>query len=301
VKENKTLKSKTINKIYYNQQIIKSTTIIMRKILSIFSLIIIFNACSSDQGINEPTLPNLIKTEQRSYFNNNLEEIIITNYENKKITTESFFDPNNQLVAKTVWGYANNVLSNIKTYSPSNVLVGEFNLTYNNAGKLTQTIRNEGTYTTTTTFSYNGNTISSERNANGYITNKTFTLNANGIIDKEYENGDLMVSIVYNNVNPISKTIHGNFGNTYNLTYASGGVLPYSYQDIYGTIPSNAQLFQNSIFDSSNILANQLLQTVTSSSFNMNKVYTFNSNNQPLTGKTYYNNVLSSEKTYFYE
>ncbi len=273
----------------------------MRKILSIFSLIIIFNACSSDQGINEPTLPNLIKTEQRSYFNNNLEEIIITNYENKKITTESFFDPNNQLVAKTVWGYANNVLSNIKTYSPSNVLVGEFNLTYNNAGKLTQTIRNEGTYTTTTTFSYNGNTISSERNANGYITNKTFTLNANGIIDKEYENGDLMVSIVYNNFNPITKTIHGNFGNTYNLTYSTTGVLPYSYQDIYGTIPSNAQLFQNSIFDSSNILANQLLQTVTSSSFNMNKVYTFNSNNQPLTGKTYYNNVLSSEKTYFYE
>lgn len=274
----------------------------MRKILSIFSLIIIINACSSDEGINEPTLPNLIKTEQRSYFNNNLEEIIITNYENKKITKESFFDPNNQLVAKTVWSYTNNVLSNIKTYSPSNVLVGEFNLTYNNAGKLVQTIRNEGTYTTTTTtFSYNGNTISSERNANGYITNKTFTLNANGIIDKEYENGDLMVSIVYNNFNPISKTIHGNFGNTYNLTYSTTGVLPFSYQDIYGMIPANAQLFQNSIFDSSGILANQLLQTVTSSNFNMNNVYTFNSDNQPLTSSTYRNNVLNSEKTYFYE
>jgi antitoxin component YwqK of YwqJK toxin-antitoxin module len=274
----------------------------MRKILTLLTLTLIFNSCSSDDSSNEPSLPNLLKTEQRSYFNNNLEEVIITNFNGKKIVSESFYDPNNQLVAKTVWGYSNNMLSNIKTFSPSNVLNSEFNLTYNSAGRLSQTNSVEGTYTTTTTFTYNGNTILSERNSNGYITNKTFTLNSNGIIDKEYENGELLISIIFNNFNPVSKTIHGSFGSTYNLTYTSTGISPYSFQDIFGATPTNTQLFQNnSIFDSSNMLANQLLQTVTSTNFNMNKVYTFNSNNQPLTAKTYRNNVLSNEVTFYYE
>lgn len=268
-----------------------------RKYLFQIIFIIIFSACSSDEN-SEPTLPTLKKTEQREYSNGQLQSTIITHFNNNKIISFDFYNVNNQLIGREVWSYSNNVLSNIKTFSASNVLVRELNAIYNN-GKLVQTINTEGSYTTTTTFTYNSNnTISSLRNSNGQLTNKTFSLNASGIIDKEYENGILNVSIQFNNFNPTSKI---SYGSTKVYTYHETGVFPYNFQEIFGTIPSNAQLFQNNLDNSSDILINKLILNVSTTGFIKQIDYTFNENNQPLTSKTYYNNILASETTYFYE
>ena len=140
--------------------------------------------------------------------------------------------------------------------------------------------------------------IRDSTNSNGNTSIKTFEVNNNGIIDKEIINGDVRVSVEYNNLSPITST---SFSSTYNYTYQENGSLPFSFENIFGTIRINAVLFQNSLADSIGSLTTELVTGITSGSSSEEYVYTLNEDNFPLTKKDYYNGELTNEFDYTYE
>ena len=260
-------------------------------------------SCSSDDDDNPQTqISQLTKIEQRSFYNGTLEEKIIINYSNQKPELWSFYDETNQLTFTSEWNYSTNGnLISIKGYLPDGSLSSESNISYDNSNRIIQTIRSEenNTYITSTNFIHNSdNTITSNTDSNGNISSKIFEINNNGIIDKEIENGNVIVSVQYDNLKPISKT---SYSTTYNYTYEENGSIPITFQSLFGANPINVVLFQNSLNDSSDSLTTELITEIASTSSTEEYVYTLNDDNFPATRKDYYNGELDDEFDYFYE
>ena len=260
-------------------------------------------SCSSDDDDNPQTqISQLTKIEQRSFYNGTLEEKIIINYSNQKPELWSFYDETNQLTFMSEWNYSTNGnLISIKGYLPDGSLSSESNISYDNSNRIIQTIRSEenNTYITSTNFIHNSdNTITSNTDSNGNISSKIFEINNNGIIDKEIENGNVIVSVQYDNLKPISKT---SYSTTYNYTYEENGSIPITFQSLFGANPINVVLFQNSLNDSSDSLTTELITEIASTSSTEEYVYTLNDDNFPATRKDYYNGELDDEFDYFYE
>lgn len=271
-------------------------------LLTIFIGLSILSCSSDDNDSPQPQTSQLIRVEQRSFYNGALEEKIIMDYKNQKPELWSFYDDANQLTYSTKWNYASNgSLSSIKGYLPNENLDYELNISYDNSNRITQTTRMEenNTYLTTTNFIHNSNnTITSNTNSNGNISTKTFEINSNGIIDKEIVNGNVIVSVQYDNLKPITKT---SYSTTSNYTYQDNGSYPLASQSIFGTNPINVVLFQNSLDDSSDSLTIELISGITSDSSTQEYIYTLNDDNFVLTRKDYYNGELDDEIDYFYE
>jgi hypothetical protein len=210
----------------------------MKKLILLLSIGLLITSCSSEENeIPEIQTQVLVKIEQRQFdFNNGaLTEKIIFEYNNQRPTIALFYDENNQLTYTSEWNYSNNnFLSSIKGYLPSGTLDSETNITYDSSNRIIQTKRSEenSTYLTTTDFTHNSNnTITSNTNSNGNISSKTFEINNIGIIDKEVVNGNVIVSVQYEDLKPISKT---SYSTSYNYTYLVSGSFPSSFQSIFG-------------------------------------------------------------------
>lgn len=274
----------------------------MKKLFLLLSIGILIISCSSDENeIPENQTSNLIKIEQRQFENGILTEKIIFEYNNNRPTIASFYDDDNQLTYTSEWNYSNNYLSSIKGYLANGTLDSETNITYDNSNRIIKTERTEenGTYLTTTNFTHNNdNTIISDTNSNGNTSTKTFEINSNGIINKEIVNGDVRVSVEYDNLTPITST---SFSTTYNYTYQDNGLLPFSFDKVFGTNPINVVLFQNYLDNSIGSLTTKLVTKITSSSSTEEYVYTLNEDNFPLTKKDFYNSELVNEFDYTYE
>lgn len=276
----------------------------MSKIKYIFTVLfsfLVLISCSKDEEsttVGTPTL-KLTKIEQKSYFNSVFEEKNVIVFENQKPYSLYSYDATNQLTFKSFWEYTNGKVSAIKGYLPNGTLYLQSNISYNSSNRITQISTTEdNTYLTTTNFTYNGNTITSNRNSNGSLSSKIFEINSNGYIDKEIVNGNVIMSVQFDNLTPISKTKNSI---TYNYTYLSNGLVPFSEQSIYGSSPINVVLSRNSLEDTIDILTNKLITNITTTSQNYQCEYTLNSLNFPTTKKEYYNGVLVDEITYFYQ
>jgi|TARA_B110000240_G_scaffold2123_1_gene2486 hypothetical protein len=277
----------------------------MKKLILLLSIGLLITSCSSEENeIPEIQTQVLVKIEQRQFdFNNGaLTEKIIFEYNNQRPTIALFYDENNQLTYTSEWNYSNNnFLSSIKGYLPSGTLDSETNITYDSSNRIIQTKRSEenSTYLTTTDFTHNSNnTITSNTNSNGNISSKTFEINNIGIIDKEVVNGNVIVSVQYEDLKPISKT---SYSTSYNYTYLVSGSFPSSFQSIFGNNTVNVVLFQNSLDNSLESFTTELIKKVESNSTIIEYTYTLNNDNYPLTKKDFYNGKLENEFDYYYE
>lgn len=262
-------------------------------------------SCSSEENeIPVTQTQSLVKIEQRQFdFNSGaLTEKIIFEYNNQRPTLASFYDENSQLTYTSEWNYSNNnLLSSIRGYLPNGTLDSETTITYDNSNRIIETKRleNNSTYLTTTNFTHNSdNTITSETNSNGNISSKTFEINNNGIIDKEIVDGNVIISVQYENLKPISNT---SYSTSYNYTYLEVGSFPFPFQSLFGNNTVNVVLFQNSLNNSLESFTTELIKKVESNTTIIEYEYTLNDDNYPLTKKDFYNGKLENEFDYYYE
>lgn len=274
----------------------------MKKAVVLILTLILFS-CNSDDSDNSTNVPQLLKMEQLSYDNGVLDERIVFEYNNQKPTKATFFDANNNLTASTNFIYnSNGLLSAIKNYEPNTNLISEMIITYNSQNKITKTDRvstlqpNEHT---TVDFTYNSNnTITSVYTSGSNTQERIFELNSNGIIHKEIFNGNVIISVTYDNLKPITKT---SYSETYTYSYHSSGIKPISNQAVFGSYHPNTVLFDNSLDDSSDELTNALITEIVSTNENERSEYILNSNNFPVTRRLYRNDALRYSYTFTYQ
>ena len=267
---------------------------------------ILFN-CSSDDNSNtqeEPQNSQIVRTIQRIYDLDNsslLEERIVIDYNNGKPILWSFYDNTNQLTFTEELNYSNNgLLTSIQGFLSDGTSYSETSITYDSSNRILQRIYNEedGSYNETISFIYNNNnTITSETNSNGFTSSKIFELNDDGIIYREIQNGNIVVSVNYNNFNPISKT---SFSTTYTYEYLNSGNLP-SFSSIFGSNPANVVLFGNSLANQSDSLTTELISKITSDTSTQEFIYILNDNNYPISMQNFSNGNLRNEYEYIYE
>jgi hypothetical protein len=277
----------------------------MKKLFLLLSIGLLMTSCSSEENeIPVTQTQSLVKIEQRQFdFNSGaLTEKIIFEYNNQRPTLASFYDENSQLTYTSEWNYSNNnLLSSIRGYLPNGTLDSETTITYDNSNRIIETKRLEdnSTYLTTTNFTHNSdNTITSETNSNGNISSKTFEINNNGIIDKEIVDGNVIISVQYENLKPISNT---SYSTSYNYTYLEVGSFPFSFQSLFGNNTVNVVLFQNNLNNSLESFTTELIKKVESNNTIIEYEYTLNDDNYPLTKKDFYNGKLENEFDYYYE
>jgi len=272
-------------------------------ILGVFLGMIIISCSSDDNDNTEPQISQLIKVEQRAYYNEILEEKIIFDYNNQRLEMISFYNENDILAGSSDFIYnSQGILIGINDFSADNSQTRELTISYDTLNRIIQTDRvylSDLDNHITTNFTHNSdNTINSLYSYLGNNQERIFEINSNGIIDKEIFDGNVVVSVEYNNLNPITKTTSSA---VYNYSYIENGVMPFSFQNTFGNNPINVVLFQNSLDDSSNSLATDLIASITSSLSTKEYVYTLNDDNFPLTRKDFYNGELDNELDYFYE
>jgi len=273
----------------------------MKKLILLLSIGLSIISCSPQE--NETSqVPALIKVEQRQFHNEVLTEKIILEYNNQKPVLTSFYDKNNQLTYISEFNYSStDYLSSTKGYLPNGTLNSETNITYDNSNRIIKIISSEenNTYIRTTNFTYNNdNTITSKTNSNGNISTKIFVINNDGIIDKEIINENVVTSVVYENLKPLSKTSYSTLSN---YTYLENGSLPFSFYNVFKNNSTNVVLLQNNLNDSLESFTTELIKKVASNSNIFEYTYTLNDDNYPLTKKEFYNGKLSNEFDYYYK
>lgn len=271
-------------------------------ILGVLIGIIIFS-CSSDDDSQVPQIAQLYKMEQRAYVNGTFEEKIIFDYSNQKLELVTFYNENDDLSFSSDFIYnSQEILIGVNDYSAENSQTRELTIHYDNQNRIIQTDRvylsNPDDHLLVDFTHNSDNTITSISTAPINIQEHVFEINENGIIDKEIYDGEVVVSVEYNNSNPITVMF---YSTTYSYTYLENGVMPLGFQNIFGDNPINVVLFQNSLQDSLNTLATGLVSNITSSLSTEEYVYTLNEDNLPLTRKDYYNGELRYEFDFYYE
>ena len=195
-------------------------------------------------------------------------------------------------------------MSAINDFSTEDVLIRKLEITYDNQDRIINTDQvysSSPTEHKVVTFTHNSdNTIDSEQSFLGYVENRVFEVNAEGLIDKELEDGAVVVSVVYDGNDPISKTVSSE---VYHYSYHQTGVFPSNVEGFLGnnTNPINYVLYANSLRRGSDNFTRKLITEISSSSSNSETVYVLNENNIPLSSKRYKNGALESEIEYFYE
>lgn len=277
----------------------------MKKLFLLLAIGLLITSCSSEENeISENQTQTLVRVEQRQFDLNSgvLTEKIIFEYENQKPTIALFYDQNNQLMYTSEWNYSSdNFLSSITGYLPNGTLDLQTAITYDDSNRIIKTKRSRGNspYLTTTYFTHNSNnTITSVTDNNGNTLNKIFEINNNGIIDKEIVDGNVITSVQFDDLKPVTNT---SYSTIYNYNYLEVGSFPFSFHSIFGNNIVNVVLFQNSLNDSLESFTTKLIEKVESNTTTIEYEYTLNDNNYPLTKKDFYNGKLENEFDYYYE
>lgn len=264
-------------------------------------------SCSSNDDNPAPPTPEiqLDKFEQKIYNNEVLDRIIVADFNNNRL--EKSYSYNAQKVLGGYSNWVNNpdgLLSAVNDFSSEDVLIRKLEITYDNQDRIINTDQvysSSPTEHKVVTFTHNSdNTIDSERSFLGTVENRVFEVNAEGLIDKELQDGTVVVSVVYDGNNPISKTVSSE---VYHYSYHQTGMLPSNVEGFLGnnTNPINYVLYANSLNHGSDNFTRKLITEISTSSFTRETVYILNENNIPLSSKRYKNGALESEIEYFYE
>lgn len=277
----------------------------MKKPFVLFAILIglTFFSCSSSDDVPQNPGQQLVKIEQKIYYEGDLEERIVIDYANLKPQLWTFYDENNNELGSTEFVYnSQGILVEVNDYTPNGAQTRELLITYDSQNRIIKTDQvyfSQPNDHIIVNFTHNlNNTINSVYSFLGNTEEKLFEVNANGIIDKEIVDGTTIVSVEYDNLNPITKTSYSTVS-TY--SYLDNGTMPFAYQSIFGNKPINVVLFQNSLDDASDSLITRLTSVINSPSSNQEFVYTLNAEGYPLTRTNYNNGELGDEFTFYYE
>ncbi len=226
-------------------------------------------------------------------------------YENNRPKADSIFDSSNTLIVYTDWIYKDDKLVFQQNTYPNKMLPDELSISYDDFGRINQTIQNQNNSIRTTHFSYNNdNTITSTHEINGVISSKTFHLNETGVIYKETD-GDETYSAVYDNDN-----------NIVSLSTPSG-VSVFSYDNInrppmnfpvyehftFGAYKNNTIIYNNSLQLSTNNSSSTLVKyplSIEHASDTTIIEWVLDSENYPIKRNVFTHNQLTSESEYIY-
>jgi len=273
-------------------------------LVKLLAVLLVFN-CSSDDNSNntESQKTRIAKIEQKIFdFNNSslLEERIVIDYSDGKQILWSFYNNNDDLTSTEEWNYSSiGYLISIKSFLADGSPYSEEYIIYDDDNRISQTTYSDtDSFNKTISFKHNNeNTITANIDSNGANSSKVFELNSNGVIHKEIRNGNIIVSVDYNNLNPITKTTSFT---TYSYEYLDNGSFP-STCSIFGTNPANVVLFGNSLSDQSDSLTSELISKITSDSSSKEFIYSLDDNGYPISMQSFYDGNLRNEFKYTYE
>ena len=280
----------------------------MKKLNLLLAIIIGLSilSCSSDDNNNQQAQSTqLIKVEQKGFFDGIFENKSIYKYNNNKLELVSFYNSTNELIGYSNWVYSSQgLLIKINDFSADDSQTRELKITYDSQNRIIQTnitFLSGQNNNHIVNFTHNSdNTINSlfTYTGNGSTEEKIFEINNNGLIDKEIQNGNVVVSVQYSNLKVL--TIMDNFTN-YTYTYHETGINPFDFwSGIVGENHINAVLFNNSLRESADTLGTNLIKEIATSITIQKFVYTLNENDFPLTLKSYRDGEIEYEYEYFY-
>lgn len=263
-----------------------------------------------DEPVEEPVEISekiLSRILQKSYNQGILKERITFIYENSRPKIDSFYNSDNQLTYYSKWLYnEDGLLSNVNGFLPSGEINNESSFDYDNSNRLIENVRIEenGTFTTTSSFTYNSdNTITSITDSNGSATSsKTFLANSSGLVFKEIsENYTSEVEFDIDN-NPVQKiSTNGSILYTLNHDILKKGIFLNLWKNIFGPELNNTILWGNSLDNYADSYGNKYVIRQENGDDTNRFEYSFDAQNYPTNKSSYYNDVLTSELEYVYE
>jgi len=281
------------------------------KIIHLYFLAIIGSmlfSCSDDDSneqINQNSTKTIFANHIRVFVQGEVDRTLSRYYENNKPKTDSIFDSDSNLILYTNWVYDNDKLILRETFLSTGNQATEFNIVYDDLGRISQTIESSNNFIRTTDFAYNNdNTITSTSDVNGTTSVKTFSLDANGIIDTE-TNGNETYSATYdidNNLILLSTPFEVS-----TFTYDNVNLPPTDFpvyeQFMFGNYINNYIIYSNSLESAPNNSASTLIKypiTRENGSSITTTEWILDSENYPIMRKVYNQNQLSSESDYIY-
>ncbi|WP_435412649.1 hypothetical protein [Psychroserpens mesophilus] len=210
----------------------------MKKILLVFFIITCYS-CNTDDSpsiVNDVSQQHLVsKIISTSFVLGEPEIINRKTYENNRPIVDSIYSISNDTWIYINFFYENDRLVLRKVSSSASNQIEEFLIDYDGLGRISQTTEITNTYTSTTSFTFEDQFITSENNDNGVITTKIFQLNNNGIIYKEVNSNE---------------TIEIQYDDDYNVMSLISSAIPLSTYTYNQNLlpPNNFQFFRNFMF-----------------------------------------------------
>lgn len=210
----------------------------MKKILLVFFIITCYS-CNTDDSpsiVNDVSQQHLVsKIISTSFVLGEPEIINRKTYENNRPIVDSIYSISNDTWIYINFFYENDRLVLRKVSSSASNQIEEFLVDYDGLGRISQTTEITNTYTSTTSFTYEDQFITSENNDNGEITTKIFQLNNDGIIYKEVNSNE---------------TIEIQYDDDYNVMSLISSAIPLSTYTYDQNLlpPNNFQFFRNFMF-----------------------------------------------------
>lgn len=210
----------------------------MKKILLVFFIITCYS-CNTDDSptiVNDVSQQHLVsKIISTSFVLGEPEIINRKTYENNRPIVDSIYSISNDTWIYINFFYENDRLVLRKVSSSASNQIEEFLIDYDGLGRISQTTEITNTYTSTTSFTYEDQFITSENNDNGEITTKIFQLNNDGIIYKEVNSNE---------------TIEIQYDDDYNVMSLNSSAIPLSTYTYDQNLlpPNNFQFFRNFMF-----------------------------------------------------
>lgn len=210
----------------------------MKKILLVFFIITCYS-CNTDDSptiVNDVSQQHLVsKIISTSFVFGEPEIINRKTYENNRPIVDSIYSISNDTWIYINFFYENDRLVLRKVSSSASNQIEEFLIDYDGLGRISQTTEITNTYTSTTSFTYEDQFITSENNDNGEITTKIFQLNNDGIIYKEVNSNE---------------TIEIQYDDDYNVMSLNSSAIPLSTYTYDQNLlpPNNFQFFRNFMF-----------------------------------------------------
>lgn len=259
-------------------------------------------SCTDEPVDFQQETGELIEVEERNYEGGEIESVSITKFNDQRPQMVTEYDASGEVFSIARLSYnAADLLVSIKVSSTDGIVFYEEGFTYDNANRIIQTTvsASDEDYFQTNNFTYNPNaTITSSTEIDGEIFSKTFVLNPNSIITREIEDGEVIYSVEFNNLLPISKT---NFGNTSTFSYLEEGSESYAFVNYFGGNPNNVVLYYNNLGLAVDQFTDKLISKIESNFMTEEYEYTLNGDGFPLTKKYYVDGELSKESIYTYK
>ena len=158
----------------------------MKSLILYFTPVILFTiiSCTSEHNSNMNNIEEkkLTKKIEKTYYNNELEDIRIEEYDNYKLSKTTYYNSQNVIIGYTEHNYNNNLLVSNKHFNADNSIKFEFIIEYDDQNRIIKTTDTGANVTVS--FTHNSdNTILSRKTIRGFMANeKIFILNSDGLI-----------------------------------------------------------------------------------------------------------------------